>query len=60
MNIGKFILIDLFVGDFDMVTWKGKRVNLRQIFRYLGYPLGVDLSSMDLTQLVLNKVKPTT
>ena len=59
MKIGKPILIDLFYDDFKMLIWKGKRVNIRHIFRFLGYPLRVSLSNMDLTQHVLNKVKTT-
>ena len=43
LNIDKSTLIDVSAQDFDSLLWPGKRVYRGTVFRYLGYPIGVEV-----------------
>ena len=56
LNLTKSTLIDVSATNFDALQWPGKRVQKGSIFRYLGYPLGVQISNKDAIDWVLKKV----
>ena len=57
LNIDKSTLIDVSARDFHALLWPGKRINRGTIFRYLGYPLGVDVLNKQLLDWVIDKVR---
>ena len=57
LNIDKSTLIDVSANDFDSLIWLGKRVNRGSVFRYLGYPIGVNVTNKQLLDWVLDKVR---
>ena len=57
LNIDKSTLIDVSASSFADLLWPGKRVHRGQVFRYLGYPLGVQVTNKQLIDWVLNKIR---
>ena len=57
LNIEKSTLIDVSACNFDALIWPGKRVHRGTVFRYLGYPLGVDVTNKQLLDWVLDRIR---
>ena len=57
LNVSKSTLIDISSADFAALNWHGKRVEKGNIFCYLGYPLGVDVSNKQQIEWVMNRVR---
>ena len=57
VNIEKSTLIDVSSSAFDDLVWPGKRVYKGTVFRYLGYPLGVEVTKKQLSDWVMDKIR---
>ena len=57
LNIEKSTLIDVSSSAFDDLVWPGKRVYKGTVFRYLGYPLGVEVTNKQLIDWVMDKIR---
>lgn len=56
LNMHKSVLIDLTVGKFDALIWPRQRILKGNVFKYLGYPMGVDVTNQQLLKWVMDKV----
>ena len=57
LDVSKSTLVDVSAQDFDSLLWPREWVPIGNIFRNLGYPLGVNVSNRDLINWALDKVK---
>ncbi|KAH7422440.1 hypothetical protein KP509_12G008400 [Ceratopteris richardii] len=57
INMGKSSLINIFAQHFHFPSWQGHKIECDIIFRHLGYPLGVNVSTKDQIQWVLCRIK---
>lgn len=57
LNIDKSTLIDVSAKDFESLIWPGKRVQKGCVFRYLGYPIGIEVTNKQLLDWVLDRVR---
>lgn len=57
MDISRSTLINLFGENFESLVWNDKRLEKGHIFRYLGYPLGIEVTNKMLISWVRNRVR---
>lgn len=57
LNLHKSHLIDINAENFNALIWAGKRMHQGQVFRHLGYPIGVNVTNQQLTSWVAEKVQ---
>lgn len=57
LNIAKSTLINISAADFASINWHGKRLDTGHVFRYLGYPLGINVSNKQLITWVMERVR---
>lgn len=56
LNLQKSSLIDVSSSHFDQICWAGQRFPLGHVFRHLGYPIGVGVTSKQLTSWITLKI----
>ena len=56
LNVSKSTLMIVSTLHNDSFIWRGKRIQIGCIFRYLGYPLGVHVSNKALIDWVMDRV----
>ena len=56
LNVDKSTLMDISSSDFSNLNWSGKRMEIGNVVRYLGYPIGVNVTSKQLLDWVINKI----
>ncbi|KAH7292761.1 hypothetical protein KP509_29G084000 [Ceratopteris richardii] len=57
INMGKSTLINISVRHFYFPSWQGRKIECGSIFRHLGYPLGLNVSTKDQIQWVICRMK---
>ncbi|KAH7433870.1 hypothetical protein KP509_07G090100 [Ceratopteris richardii] len=56
-NMGNSGLINISARHLHFPSWQGRKIECGIIFRHLGYPLGINVSTKDQIQWVLCKIK---
>ena len=57
INMHKSVLISCIEQNILELGWSGKIVNRGEIFRHLGYPIGVEVSHVKLADWVSRKIE---
>ncbi|KAH7373792.1 hypothetical protein KP509_17G075200 [Ceratopteris richardii] len=57
INMKKSALIDISANNFHSLCWEGPKIQKGTVFRYLGYPIGVNISTKNKIEWVLNRVR---
>ncbi|KAH7298839.1 hypothetical protein KP509_25G061000 [Ceratopteris richardii] len=53
----KSALIDIFAQHFDSLKWEGPKFEKGTIFRHLGYPLSINVSTKNKIEWVLRRIR---
>ncbi|KAH7428784.1 hypothetical protein KP509_09G017200 [Ceratopteris richardii] len=57
INMGKSTLINISTHHFHFPSWQGRKIERGVLFRHLGYPLGMNVSTKDRIEWVLCRIK---
>ncbi|KAH7352139.1 hypothetical protein KP509_19G031700 [Ceratopteris richardii] len=57
INMRKSALIDISAQHFHSFKWEGPKIDKGNVFRHLGYPLGLNVSTKDKIEWVLRRVQ---
>ncbi|KAH7433492.1 hypothetical protein KP509_07G071800 [Ceratopteris richardii] len=57
INKEKLVILNIFASLFRSLNWEGPKIEKGNIFRHLGYPLGIQVTVKEKVEWVLRRIK---